>query len=169
MTFYWNNGSSHQAAFKTWITTVVAAYFPDDVSVSVPNSGDVITPATGVITGTWTDGTVGSAVGGNNGNWSAGVGARVLWLTAGRRSNRIIRGTTFLVPCASIVFDTSGNPSSTFASGLATTNATLLSSVGSDMVVWSRPTDALRTNGFSTTVTGSSVPVRTTWLSTRRT
>lgn len=169
MTFYSADTSGLQPAVKTFVTSVVGAYFPDDVTASVPNTGDTLEDSTGAWVANWTEGTTGSVVGGNSGAWAAGVGARVVWNTAARRSNRRVRGTTFIVPAAAVVFDLNGQPSSTLVSGLTTAAAAYITALGAGTRIWSRPNNALRNNGFSSQIVSAEVPVKTTWLSTRRT
>lgn len=169
MTFYADAALPFQAAYKAWVASVVGGFFPDDVTASTPNTGDILDDATGDIVGTWTEGSSGSTTGGNAGAWAAGVGARSLWHTSARRSNRRVTGTTFIVPMAAVVFDLNGQPSSAFVSSLNGFNTTLLSALGTAGRVWSRPNNSLRNNGSSHQIISASVPVKTSWLSTRRT
>jgi len=168
MTFYSVGGSARQSAFKAFVNTVVTAYFPNDVSVTVPDTGDQLEDSDGSLIGTWSSGTAATYTGGNAGAWAAGVGVRVRWVTGSRRNNRPIVGTTFIVPCASVVFDLDGNPSAALISGLQTAASTLLTAVSGDMVIWSRPTSAAAADGDSSIVLSRTVPLQTSWLRSRR-
>lgn len=154
----------------------LASNLPTSVSVSVPNNGDVLDPATGALTGTWTDGSVPAVVNGSGaGTFALGVGVQVRWSTGSIVSGRRVVGSTFIVPVVSPVFDSDGTITTATMTGLRTASANLITAAPY-LVVWSRPQPA-RTGahgplparaGSTALIGGSSWPDRPSWLTSRR-
>ena len=144
----------------------LASSLPSGVTVTVPNSGDIIEDTTGELTGVWSS-TGGNVVTGTApGPRAAGVGFCVGWATGGIVNGRKLRGRTFIVPIAGGAFDTDG----TFqASALAQfkTFANELQASG-PLAVWHRPTTAGGSDGTSYGVVSNKVNDKTAWLSSRR-
>jgi hypothetical protein len=146
---------------------VVAANSPDNVTFTVPSSGDVIDDTSGELSGTWsTPGEGGSFAGAASSGFQMGVGARIRWNTPGTRGGRRVVGTTFLVPLASSAFTTDGF--------LLTTVQTALQNAGTALIaahefrILSRPSGPLP-DGISWTVVSCAVPLNVSWLRSRRT
>jgi hypothetical protein len=159
----------------TFMTAIHAMYdglkaiFPDDVAFVFPGDGDLISDATGGIAGAWSVTAPSPVVGTASGVYAAGVGARLVWATAGVTRGRRVRGTTFLVPIAGAQYKNDG--------GLADGNTTAWAAVADDlfaadsgsMRIWSRPSTGGGSDGTSHAVTGVTVPNKVSWLRSRRT
>lgn len=152
------------------------ASFPTTVSVNFPNSGDIIDVASGQITGTWSvPGTVTGVGGTYAGEYAAGIGAQVRWLTGHIVNGRRVQGSTFLAPMALGIFDTDGTLDASVVSGLTTAGQTLLGAQPT-LAVYSRPKPARQgAHGTLPAVVGSygvvtavKVPDRPSWLRSRR-
>lgn len=159
--------ASDVTAFKSFYIALTSQ-MPNTVTMTIPNGGEVIDDNTGDLVSTWTAGTGGTAVGAAATGYAQGVGARISWLTAGTTGNRRVRGTTFVVPTASAVFDTDGTLKTAVVNALDTAANTLLSDLGAGrMVIVTRQTPAH--SGTSHAVTGAVTADTSTWLTTRRT
>lgn len=143
---------------------------PNNVVVTVPNSGDSINDTDGTLAGSWV-GTGGIANGGTGGAVGpAGVGGVVGWQTstivAGSKGPRRLRGRTFIVPLAGIAYDTSGT--------LTDAGLSVLNQFGTDLrasgplAIWHRPLTKGATNGSSGPVISHRVRDKAAFLSSRR-
>ena len=144
----------------------VKAHLPDDVQVTIPSNGDVVSEVTGGITGTWAAAGGGVVNGTSSGIFQLGGGIRLVWDTAGLRNGRHVRGTTFMVPVIASDFDTTGRvlpASQTFWQSAANG---LRVGLGGNLVVWSRPKGVQA--GMASPVTAVSVPETPTSLRSRR-
>lgn len=167
-TFYTSTGDEDAllAALEDFYA-VVAPNAPDDVTFSFPASGVTINDATGDVNGSWTGtSSITPFSGSVTTGFQQGVGARVLWDTAGFRGGRHVVGTTFLVPLASGAYTTAGLLASANAAAFDTAAETLLATA--PLYIVSRPTAALPV-GASNIVIGARVPLEVTWLRSRRT
>jgi len=154
----------------------VKSGFPTSVTITVPNGGDVIDASTGVLTGTWTDGTAPAPVVGTGvGTYAAGVGAQVRWRTLGVVAGRRVVGSTFLVPQVGPIFDSDGTI--TPATRTVIQNAANAYVTAAPWgVIWSRPYAGDTTPGHvrparagsSHILSGATVPDRPSWLVSRR-
>lgn len=144
-----------------------AARLPDDVQLSVPNSGDEIDPLTGELTGSWSSGTSTVVNGTQTGSFAIGVGYRFVWETSGITRGRHVRGSTYMVPAASVVFDTTGRILPASQNSMATSAATLLTDAQGTLLVWTRPKGFLQ--GKMNPVIGVLTPENPTTLRSRRT
>lgn len=151
------------AAFFTSYKTSV----PNQVTWTIPGSGDTIDVATGVINGTWTSGTTTAVTATATGTWAQGVGVRNQWLTSGIRNGRRVRGTTFIVPVTVAQYDVNGVLSTAAVALYQGYCNTLLTALGGYLRVYSRPTE--ESPGQSNVVTAALVPNAVTWLRSRRT
>jgi hypothetical protein len=157
------------AAIKTALTNGTVL-FPNTLSCTVPNSGDVIEDTTGALTGVWT-GTGGGTVAFTGDSFSAaGVGACIGWTTGGivngAKGPRKLRGRTFLVPLTATAYDTDG----TLRAGYLTAAQTLANQLQASgpLAVWHRPTSAAAANGGSYAVLSNKVRDKVAYLSSRR-
>lgn len=141
--------------------------FPNSVSIFVPSGGDIIEELDGTLAGTWNDpGTGGTVAGTNSGDFFAGVGMRVKWPTDGIFAGRRVVGSTFLVPIAAAISDTTGTIDSATVTAVQT-SADVVASSSVDFKIWSRPSGVL--TGESNSIVEAQVPDRTSWLRSRRT
>lgn len=136
----------------------VAAFLPNDVSLSFDSEVTTIDTATGVLTGTQAVPAPAGVTGTDSAAWAGGAGARIVWNTGAIVAGRRVRGSTFIVPIRASAFDTAGRVSAGTISNFATAIGTLLAGLTSDsaeLVVWSRP--ATGRPGTVHTVAGGAV------------
>lgn len=162
-------------AVRSFFSSVAGLALPA-VTITVPNSGDVISDVDGSLQGVWVDGTAPAAVvGTNTGDFAKGVGAQVRWHTDGVVGGRRVVGSTFIVPLAGGIFDTDGTLDATYVTALKTAGDALITSQ-TDLAIWSRPQPAREgAHGTLPARTGSSnfvltctAPDRVAWLRSRR-
>jgi hypothetical protein len=144
-----------------------AARLPDDVQLSIPNSGDEINAATGAIEGSWSSGTAAVVNGTSTAAFAIGTGLRYVWETAGITRGRHVRGSTYLVPVSSALFDTTGRLLPAVQNSMVADGNTLLTNAQGTLVVWTRPKGFLP--GAFNPVIGVAVPENPTSLRSRRT
>jgi len=165
-TFYFNGGTADPAAISALFTSI-APYVAAGVGWNIPGAGDQLDVATGALTGSW------SAAGGSlvassgNAEHAQGVGCRIKWLTNGRRNNRRITGSTFIVPLSGDSYAEGGGLNSDAASAIGPKAYDLWTTLGGDMLVWSRPKPGEM--GFVNSVVGVELSMDVTWLRSRRT
>lgn len=167
-TFYFTTGNA--ATFVDDVLTfytAFAAHLPDDVTITVPTTGDSIDEFTGVIAGGWSGGTGGAVTGGSSASFALGSGARVRWETGGVVAGRHVRGSTFLVPLQVGVFTSSGRLGGTPLTTMRNAAAALVTVAAPQMLVWSRPAPGRL--GSKHPVTSSTIPDLPTSLRSRRT
>jgi hypothetical protein len=129
-------------ALRTFFNSL-AAFFPTGLTIQVPSSGDYIDETDGGIGGSWAVGTTPTVVTGTSSAAYAGhAGMCIHWLTTGIVAGRRLRGRTFLVPVTSLSFEGNGTPTASAQTTLSNAANTLLTAVGTDMAVWSRPVKA---------------------------
>lgn len=167
-TFYLG-GTPTQAqidAIRAYFNAIVGS-LPSGLTINVPASGDVIDDVSGLITNAWAVGTVPTTVTGTGtGNYAGNAGAVHHWLTSAVRNRRRVRGRTFLVPLVSTSYDTAGSLSTTMISTMTAAGTALLSALGTNFRVWSRPVNGI--SGGSAVVTGQRVPDLAVSLRSRR-
>jgi len=133
------NLAAAQAAIRPiWENT--AEWLPNDVTVSFPQTVDLIDADTGLLTAVLTASSAQSNVPGSLATaWQNGVGTRIVWNTGIVANNRRVKGYTYLVPFGGI-FDTDGTLSSAATSdinGVATAALAALATAGWMLVVYS--------------------------------
>ena len=166
-TFYWDEAvTGFLPALNTFFSSC-AGRMPNGLTLTIPNTGDLIDVATGEISGSWSDTIVSGAAGGSANAYAAGVGVRVSWSTSGIRHGRRVRGSTFLVPITTDCYATDGTIGAAFLSTFQSAAGTLIVAQGANMRIYSRPSDGAP--GQANPVTGALVPDRISWLRTRRT
>lgn len=146
--------------------TAFAAAVPQGLTWTIPSSGDIFDSTTGLLVGTWSQGTdtvvsstsVGSV-------WSGGSGCVVNWATAGIAAGRRVRGKTFIVPLNTSNYD-NGSLTSSFLTGARAAAAALVTAAGADLRIWHRPLGG--SGGAAFSITGSSVPDLAAVLRSRR-
>lgn len=138
-----DNISTVLAAYRAFFDAV-KVYIPNGLTVAFPNTGDTIDEATGDINGAWSATAAATVTGTASGslNYAAGAGVAISW-----RTNNIVRGRrpvgrSYIVPLVSTAFDTNGTLASTPTGVFNTAVSTFISAAGSDLVIWSRPSQA---------------------------
>lgn len=129
-------------ALRTFFDAVKAT-IPTGTTITVPGTGDLVDEATGTITGTWsvtTPPTVITCTGA--GAYAGNAGLVVHWLTPTVIRGRRVRGRTFLVPQVATSYETNGSISASVLTTVNAAAAALLTNVGSNFRIWSRPQPA---------------------------
>nr|CRY96854.1 hypothetical protein [uncultured prokaryote] len=167
-TFYSND--SDPAVLRTALVTYFGVWkdlVPTVINWTTPTSGDTIDSATGEINGAWTGGTASTITGTLAGQgYAQGVGVRAVWNTAGIVGGRRVRGTTFMVPVSSGVYDSDGTIKSTNLVTMQGAATGLVTDASGTLVVYSRPAPGRA--GTSSVVTSGTVPDKVSWLVSRR-
>jgi len=168
-TFYAEQGadvSTITDALRAFYLALIT-YVPTGLTIQVPSSGDIISDASGAITGAWSDGTPVTVVTATGaGTYAGNAGAVVHWLTSGVVNGRRVRGRTFIVPLVSSSYDANGSLSAATITALTNAATTLVAAIGTNMLVWHRPkTPAI---GSSFDVTSYRVPDLAVSLRSRR-
>ena len=166
-TLYFTESGSGFAANAAQIWVSLAAMFPNTITWTTPNTGDLIDVATGALTGTWTDGSTVTTVGTSVSQYAAGVGARIKWHTGGIRNGRRVTGSTFCVPLDGNKYDAQGTIGAAHVATITSTATSVVTAAGNELVVWSRPLPG--NPGQASVVTAASCPDQVAWLRTRRT
>lgn len=155
----------------------VQGLLPAGLTITVPNSGDIIDETTGTITGSWVVGTAPPLVTATGtGAYAGNAGAVVHWLTQTVAKGRRVRGRTFLVPIVGNAYDSTGSLTPATVTTITNAANALVSSVSGGMQVWHRPVYAvpkttpptLVTPGSKATVTTTRVPDLAVSLRSRR-
>jgi hypothetical protein len=158
-----------RAFFNALITLL-----PTGLTITVPNSGDIVEDVTGQLAGTWSVGSAPVVVTGNSAAAYAGnAGAVVHWLTQTVALKRRLRGRTFLVPLTTAAYDQTGSIATPSLTILQNAAAAMVGSMAGNMVVWHRPiiqktTGVVIRPGSSGKVTSSRVPDLAVSLRSRR-
>ena len=111
-------------------------------------------------------------VGTASGNYAAGNGLRVDWLTQSIHNRRFMRASNFMVPLASQGYDTAGRVAAslvTSMSGAAVAFLAALDTAGLELVAYGRPPKGQTTGGHVGLVSAVRVPNTPATLRSRRT
>lgn len=146
--------------------TAIKGAFPSTLTMTIPNTGETYDDVTGDLLNIWTEGTTFTQSGTSAASFARGVGARVVWDTAGVTNNRRVRGSTFLVPMASNNFSNDGTIDDGTLSDLRTAASALVVAAVTDFTIWTRPKGA--SPGKTSGVVGSTVPDKVSTLRSRR-
>lgn len=173
--------STFYSAAAADISTELGVFFnaikgalPNSISITVPDTGDVINDANGELTGVWTGGEQTIVLGTSSDAYSAPSGAIFEWLTPGIVAGRRVRGKTFLVPITVTNYDAVGTISASSLGIFQAAAATLVDQAGDNMRVWSRPfepklgDDRPARTGSSYPVVAQRVPDKSVILRSRR-
>jgi hypothetical protein len=167
-TFYLANPPTQAQidAIRAYFNSLVTL-LPSGLTITVPQTGDVIDDISGLITGSWSVGTPPVVVTGTGaGAYAGNAGAVTHWLTGLVVNRRRVRGRTFLVPLISTAYDTAGSLATATITTLSGAATTLLAALGSNWRVWHRPAKGL--GGGSGVVTSFRVPDLAVSLRSRR-
>lgn len=164
-TFYVGTTDADISELVSFFTAIRGLWSPG-LTWTIPNTGDVLDVGSGALTGThiFTGGGSVTSNGGTGSN-AAGVGARVVWLTADVKNGRRVRGSTFLTHLAVANYDSSGTIASAALTTLQSAAAALVAS-GSPWCVYSRPVNGA--GGSVHAFNAATVPDKVAWLTTRK-
>lgn len=159
-------GGSPGVAAITSALALCNTLIPENHVIRVPNSGDIIDPSTGDLTGVWSDpAPAGQILGTGNPAAAAGVGACITWLTAGLENAHRVRGRTFFVPMATQNYEADGTLTATALGKLNTLGTTM---AGLELAVWHRPTAVGGSDGSMHPVVSHKVSDSVAFLGSRR-
>jgi hypothetical protein len=146
--------------------TDVRSVLPSNVTVTVPESGDVIDPTNGQLIDVWgATGDGGAIAGSGLAISAAGVGACITWLTDGITAGHRVRGRTFLVPMTTDLYDADGTLHSLAVTAL---NAGAGNLVTGGLSVWHRPSGPGLSDGSEHPANNWRVRDKVAYLSSRR-
>lgn len=166
-------------AAATGVTTALSSFFdglkalwPQNLTVTVPSSGDIINDTTGDLIGSWTEGTTTTIASANpSASYAAGVGATIRWGTGGIVAGRRVVGRTFIAPLLGSAYDVNGTLTTPVVTALQSAATGLVGSA--DLKIWSRPFGGSATRparlGSSHVVTSGTAIDRVASLRSRRT
>lgn len=155
------------AAVRTFFGDLTSM-LPDSVTINVSGEVALIDEGSGVLESyVNANAEPTSVTGAQPGAFSAPSGAVVNWNTDTVNRGRRVRGRTFLVPLSNAVYQSDGTISNSYLPDLREAAATLMTNtVGTPLVVWSRPRDG--SGGVSAIVTSAGVPDMAAVLRSRR-
>lgn len=129
----------------------IGEILPNGVKTQAPSSGDTINDVDGSLIGSWSTAPVGPGMGGAAGGIAAGVGACIGWSTGGivngTKGPRRLRGRTFIVPLATMAYDTDGTLTTVAMTKLENFAAAL--QAAGPLAIWHRPTVLAPSGGNS--------------------
>lgn len=129
-------------AIRTFFNSI-AGVIPSGLTIQVPASGDELNIGDGTIAATWSVATTPTVVTGSGaGAYAGNAGAVIHWLTSVVIGGRRVRGRTFIVPMISTQYETNGSLTSAAITTLTNAATTLSTSLGTSLVVYSRPVQA---------------------------
>lgn len=168
-TFYLTTVSTTVAPLATFFNSIFN-YVPTGGLATIPGTGDVIDESTGLITGAWTKTGAGTAAGfATAAAYSAPSGAVIDWLTGLVINGRRVQGRTFMVPLASVAYQSDGTLASGVITAIKTAADALIAAYGDALRVWSRPqAGVMGRAGASVQVIASRVPDMAAVLRSRR-
>jgi hypothetical protein len=154
----------------------VKTCLPDPVSLRLHTDVRVLSDTDGSLLNIYTVTGIANVTGSGGSLFSAPSGAGIDWLTTTVHGTRRMQGRTFLVPCASGVYDSSGNIESGRLTTIATAAEAMRTASGPAFGVWGRPKYAVPATTPPTIVrpglwgpaTSSRVPDRSFVLTSRR-
>lgn len=145
----------------------IGPLLPSSVSIEVEPEAVVLDSDTGMAQEFLNLDVPAAVTGVNNADFAGPVGAVITWRTDDLRNGRRIRGRTFLVPLATVVFEEDGTLGSNWRDDLNDFADTLRGGPGEgDLGVWSRPVNG--SGGVFASVTAHSVPDMAAVLRSRR-
>lgn len=168
-TFFFTATASGFPADLQTLFQALKVVIPTTVTISVPNTGDILDETNGTLQGVWTDSGGSTTTGTNSGAFAGGVGMRLRWITGGIHNDRRVIGTTFVSPIAGGSFDTDGTPLTSTVTALQTAASAFVSASTPDFVIWSKPASEAAADGESNAVLAALVPDAASWLRSRRT
>lgn len=176
-TFYFLGLQTARQSLQT-MWTDLAASMPDDVTVRVESTGDIIESTDGSLVGTWAKDPLPPIPGLSGASYSAPSGYMIRWLTGSIVGGKRVRGRTFVVPLASTAYGVNGQLAAIFPSQIEPVTNAFVFEQSLDFVIWSRPfagsaatpTRAARPPrlGSHSLVKSSVVPIKVAVLRSRR-
>ena len=138
-------GANAQAAVnatrKFWES--LKAYLPDELRLNVLPTVDIYNETNGELTGSTVAAAAPVTVAGTASlGYAGGAGIKINWNTGIIRNGRRVRGATFIVPAAALVYTSNGTVGATPVTTVNSAAMTLMADLtagGTALLVWSRP------------------------------
>lgn len=165
--FFLDVGAGSEATWVAAFWDAIRDRIPNNCTLTVDGTADVIVAETGVLTGTASVGTTTNLTGTDAGAFGVGVGARIRWETGAVVNGHRVVGTTFVVPMGTTAFSGDGYITDPVATDFQTAGAALITASSGNLVVWTRPKGGAG-SGVSH-VSACSVPREPSWLRSRKT
>jgi len=166
-TFYFTDGAVGQSADVEGLFYAIRFSFPAGITWTIPDGGDTILDTTGELTGSWGSGGGATVASAGTGDYAAGVGARVVWRTAGVNGGRRVNGSTFLVPLDVVMYGPDGTIDTGGLATLVSAADALVTAQASAFTIWSRSVNGGA--GANQEVTSATVVDKGSGLRSRRT
>jgi len=157
-----------QSSVKTFWNAVRSA-MPNNLSILIPAAGEELNAETGAVVGAWSGGVAQNYSGSGGALYAQGVGARVVWNTAGSTGRRRVRGATYLVPLVNTMYSANGTIDDGIVITFQNAGSALVTDMGTSLIVWHRPTTTTSNDGVAHPVTSALAVDKVSWLKSRRT
>jgi len=140
-TNFYSDGTNLNTGLLKAFFQAMTRYFPAGLTISFPDSADVIDDATGMLLGSvpalHNDPVVSATAAGP---YAGASGAIVDWQCGSERvAGRLVRGRTFLVPLIDAAYSNTGTLDPAAQGNIKTYADNLLAGAGPHLVVWARP------------------------------
>lgn len=163
--------SSAMAAWAALYTSI-KTYIPASVTWSWQPQVNVIEHSSALVQAILTvPSPPANMVGTGSGNYAAGTGARVDWLTQSVHGRRFMRSSNYMVPLASLAYTATGALVAGFTTALqsgANTFLGAMSTAGLEVVAYGRPAKGTTTGGHVGLVVAAKTPSTPAGLRSRR-
>lgn len=137
--FYFSVGTPPPLTALRTFFEGVKSFMPTGLTITYPASGDIINETNGQITDAWTTAGVSTTVCTGSSTYSGASGAVVEWRSATVLDGRRPVGKTFLVPLATIQYQSDGTVLDATVSAIKTAADTFVAAVSGQFFVWHRP------------------------------
>lgn len=141
-TFYFVDSNATGTAALAFFFETLKSHFPAGTVITSESEGDVVDPATGAVTGVWSQDLSPSTLCTGQGKYAAPVGSLVRWKTNGVAGGRHIAGRTFLVPVIADGFEPNGTMGENTKNQQLSAASDLISAQSQDLLIWHRPRPA---------------------------
>jgi len=140
-TFYVADGATAMAPIRAYFDAL-KAFVASGVVWSFPSGGDILEETTGALTGAWAATPAANVNATGVGVFSAPSGFSVKWLTTSIVNGHRVTGRTYFVPAARDAYDALGTLNDTIIAPINAAGATMIASMPTNLLVWSRPREA---------------------------
>lgn len=166
-THYFDSSVTDVSPIRVFWDAVKSA-FPLAVNIQVANSGDTINPDDGKIIGAWSGPAQTVVVGTGSGSFLSTAGIAVEWICSTPVNGRRPLGKTFIVPCVTTLFDSSGTIANATVTAFQAAGLALVQSLGGGgaLSIWHRPKAGH--GGLDCRVSNARVPDKQVVLRSRR-
>lgn len=137
-TFYVDTIPADLNAFQTFYQAIQAG-IPSVIDLQVQNENVRVEETNGDLVGGYAVAPLAVIGATGGGDYAAGVGYCIRWLTGAVRAGRRVYGHTYLVPLVGSAFDVEGVPKAAFKAVVTAAANDLIANCSGTLGVWSRP------------------------------